>query len=182
MQKGTSYQSSNFNPKKIKKGTGSMRRKLKWKEKEYDEFSDSSKEESDYNTDYDDKEYRYILKSLTKCAKNYKTKDLTMTSDPGTRRERFGIWVSDLKNILSSHHRTDGIMDNYPAKIKEFDANIDRAIKALLFSITSGMAKRIVSNASSAQKALSDLKRNYGQTLQFDVHRERLKMMNMKQD
>jgi hypothetical protein len=51
-----------------------------------------------------------------------------------------------------------------------FENNIDRAVKALLFSITSGMAKRIVSNATSVHKALLDLKRNYGQTLQFDVH------------
>ncbi|MCP4746931.1 MAG: hypothetical protein GY874_12460, partial [Desulfobacteraceae bacterium] len=182
MQKETVYQSPNTNSKKIKKGTASKKRKLKRRDKEYDDLSESSREESDYDSDYDDREYRYILKALTKCAKNYKIKELTMTSDPVSRREKFGIWVSDLKNILSSHHRTDGIMDNYPAKIEKFEDNIDRAIKALLFSITSGMAKRIVSNASSSYKALSDLKRNYGQTSQFDVHRERLKMMNMKQD
>ena len=83
---------------------------------------------------------------------------------------------------MSCHHKTNGILDDYPAELEMFENNIDRAVKALLFSITSGMAKRIVSNASSAHKALSDLKRNYGQTSQFDVHRERLKMMNMKQE
>jgi hypothetical protein len=49
-------------------------------------------------------------------------------------------------------------LDDYLAELEKFENNIDRAVKALLFSITSGMAKRIVSNATSAHKALLDLK------------------------
>jgi hypothetical protein len=73
---------------------------------------------------------------------------------------------------LSCHHRTNGILEDYLAEFKMFENNIDRAVKALLFSITSGMAKIIVSNATSAYKALLDLKRIYGQISQFNILHE----------
>ena len=138
-------------------------------------------EEDDEDLSKLDKNYREILKELTKCAKNYKVKDLTMNPDANLRRERFNNWVIDVQNILSTHHRTAGLLDDYPASLSTFDNDVDRAIKAFLSSITSGMAKRIVGKASSAHIALLDLKRNYNQTSKFDIHREQTKMMNLKQ-
>ena len=60
--------------------------------------------------------------------------------------------------------------------------NAGRAIKAILSSITVGTAKQIVAHSDSAQSALVDLRHNYGQTTSFDAHRERKKMMLMKQN
>ena len=93
-----------------------------------------------------------------------------MASDPSIRREKFNNWVIDLRNILSTHALTLGVLDEYPASIPKITFNVDRAIKALLSSITSGMAKQIVCHASSAAKALQDLKCNYAQTSTFDIH------------
>jgi hypothetical protein len=90
MQKGTSF----INPKKIKKGTGALKRQNKRDNDFSDNSSCSSKE--DFENINEDKEYRVILKELTKCGKNYKIKELSMSADPVTRRERFGIWVSVL--------------------------------------------------------------------------------------
>ena len=104
-----------------------------------------------------------------------------MVSDPSQRQEKFNNWIIDLRNVLSTHSRTLGILDNYPSVVPTFPYNVDRAVKALLASITVGMAKQIVGNAHTASQALMDLKRNYGQTSSFDIHRERMKMMLMKQ-
>ena len=104
-----------------------------------------------------------------------------MVADPSQQREKFNNWIIDLRNILSTHSRTLGILDDYPAVIPALSYNVDRAVKALLASITVGMAKQIVGHANSAHNALIDLKRNYGQTSSFDIHCVRMKMM-MKQN
>ena len=152
-----------------------------------DGYPSSSDSESDNDSAFssdsvaNDNLYRKILRELMKSAKNYKIKELSMVSDPSQRREKFNNWIIDLRNVLSTHSRTLGTLDNYPSTVPAFTYNVDRAIKALLSSVTVGMAKQIVGNASTASQALSDLKRNYGQTSAFDIHRERLKMMMMKQ-
>ena len=147
--------------------------------------SSSSSEDEDINQADDstpnDGLYRRILKELMKASKNYKIKELSMASDPSIRRERFNNWIIDLRNILSTHSMTLGILDDYPAFVPAISYNVDRAVKALLASITVGMAKQIVGSANSASKALEDLKRNYGQTSSFDIHRERKKMMLIRQ-
>ena len=107
-----------------------------------------------------DLEYRKILRCLTKSAKDYQIKELSMNPNPVERRERFRMWVVDLKNILSTHSKTSGLLDDYPVHVNIFKDNVDKAVKALLSSVTTGMAKRIVSNANSAHNALLDLKRN----------------------
>ena len=142
--------------------------------------SDSSDSENDDGSDSDNL-YRKILRELMKSAKNYKIKELAMVSDPSQRREKFNNWIIDLRNVLSTHSKTLGILDDYPADVPHFSKIVDRAVKALLSSITTGMAKQLVGNADSAHQALLDLKRNYGQTSSFDIHRERLRMMMMKQ-
>ena len=164
---------SNSSKRKKKKGRKVNKKKSK-KKSSYSSDSDSD--------DNNDKEYRQLVKDLSKSAKNYKMKELSMHPDPVVRREKFGTWIIDLQNILSTHYKTSGLIDEYPANLRKFKPNIDRAIKTLLFSITNGMAKRIVSTAKSSHKALLDLRRNYGQTSQFDTHRERVKMMCMRQD
>ena len=125
-------------------------------------LSSATSQDLDSESDFDDHEYRNILKVLVKSAKDYKIQELTMNPDPIQRRERFGNWVIDLRNILSTHHQTSGLFDDYPAYLEEFEGHVDRAIKALLSSITKGMTKRIVDNEKTAFKALLYLKRNYG--------------------
>ena len=188
---------SSIPKKKLKKGTAGIKRRIKAKkngicidfhscncsdEESYDgSDSDSSMNSTTRKLKSDDKEYRTILKALTKSAKYYKMKDLSMNDDPILRREKFNIWVTDLRNILSTHHKTSGLLDKYPAHLSKFNDNVDRAIQTLLFSITTGMAKRIVSQTKSAFASLVDLRRNYGQTSKLDAHREKVKMMSMKQ-
>ena len=127
--------------------------------------------------------YRRLIKSLMKDCKNHKVKDFKMDNDPTRRRERFGMWVTDLQNVLTTHPATDGILDKYPSQLETFEnKDIDRAVKALLISITDGAAKSIVSNAKSGFDALMDLRRNCAQTSRFDKHREHKKMVNLRQD
>ena len=95
-----------------------------------------------------------------------------MASNPNERRERFKNWVIDLQNILDCHEHTSGLLNKYPFELEKFDNNVDKAVMGLLHCITTGMTKRIVSNATSAHEALLDLKRNYGQCSQEDTHRE----------
>ena len=157
--------------------TGSERRARKKKTKsKHSSDSESSSDEDD------DKTYRIVLKVLIRAAKSYKIKELGMSANPTERRSKFITWVLDVRNILSSHKKTSGILDQYPSEIQPFPEDIDRAVRALLFSVTTGMAKRLVSTAKTAYLGLLDLKRNYGQTSLFDVHRERKKMMNLSQD
>ena len=111
-----------------------------------------------------DNEYRDIVKALAKSAKNYKIKELNMHPNPVIRREKFSTWIIDLRNILSTHHKTAGILDSYPEDLEKFDPVIDRAMQTLLFSTTNGMTKRLISSANTAYKALFDLRRNFGQT------------------
>ena len=144
----------------------------------------TSKNDSDSSsTDEDDgdKLYRSIVNALSKTAKYYKIKELQMHSDPTVRREKFKNWVIDLKNILSTNKKTTGIIDDYPVSLVPFESDVDRAVKTLLSIITAGMAKRIVNNSTTAYQALIDLRRNCGQTSNLDIHRERLKMMLLKQ-
>ena len=145
-----------------------------------DDTTDDEAVELDDETP-NDRLYRQILKELMKASKNYKIKELSMASDPSIRREKFNNWVIDIRNILSTHSKTLGLLDEYPTTVPKISFNIDRAVKALLSSVTVGMAKQLVGNADSAMKALHDLKRNYSQTSSFDVHRERKKMMLMRQ-
>ena len=136
-----------------------------------------------YDEDDVDIGYRRLIKSLMKNCKNHKIKDFKMDNDPTRRRERFGMWVTDLQNVLTTHPATDAILDNYPSRLDPFEnKDIDRAIKALLISITDGVAKSIVSNAKSGYDALMDLRRNCAQTSRFDKHREHKKMVNLRQD
>ena len=149
------------------------------------ELSRLSARAMDYDSDSDDedKEYRKIIKSLGKSAKNYKMKELTMHPEPKIRRERFNTWITDLKNILSTNHKTRDVLKGYPAELNTIDnPNVDKSIKVFLASVTTGMAKKIVNKAPSAYQGLIDLRRNYGQTNSTDVHREKKAMMSMKQD
>ena len=161
----------------------SKKEKKRLKAKKKTEKSTSSSSSSSSDSEDEDKEYRSILNALAKSAKNYKIRELSMNPDPILRRERFNTWITDLKNVLSTHHKTSGLLDSYPSDLKEFgNDNIDRALKVFMSSITVGMAKRIVNNAKSAHQGLIDLRRNYGQTNKLDIHREKKAMMSMKQE
>ena len=179
----SSSSSDNSKKGKARKSSKKKRRKSRKKQKKKGYSSSSgSDSESDSDTSIaNDNLYRKILRDLTRTAKNYKIKELTMSTDPNLRRERFNTWVIDARNILSTNSKTMGLLDWYLAELPEFTYNVDRAIKALLSSITQGMAKQLVSNATSAHQALLDLRRNYAQTSRFDIHQERVKMMMMKQ-
>ena len=158
-----------LNPKKMKKSNAKKKFRIA--------FNDSSTDDSED----DDKEYRSIITTLNKNSKYYKIKELQMHSDPTTRREKFNTWVIDLKNILSTHKKTAKVLNGYPSHLQKIDSTVDRALKAILSSVTSGMAKKIVSRASSAFEALEDLRRNCAQASRLDLDRERLKMMLMRQ-
>ena len=158
--------------------SNSSRKSAKKKKKNKAKDSDSS---SSSDSEDDDKQYRQIVNNLSKTAKYYKLKELQMHSDPSMRREKFNSWVMDMKNILSTHKLTKDVLDGYPTSLTNMTPNIDRAMLTILASVTSGMAKKIVTRSNSAFTALIDLKRNCGQTSSLDMHRERLKMMLMKQ-
>lgn len=104
-----------------------------------------------------------------------------MHSEPAVRREKFNTWVINLKNILSTHKKTAKVLNGYPSQLQRMEPVIDQALKAILSSVTSGMAKKIVSRASSSFEALEDLRRNCAQTSRLDIDREKLKMMLMRQ-
>ena len=87
--------------------------------------------------------YRKILQQLMKSAKNHKIKELSMVSDPSQQHEKFNNRVIDLRNVLSTHSRTLDVLDHYSLNVPTFTYNVDQAIKALLASITVGMAKQI---------------------------------------
>ena len=140
-----------------------------------------SSSSSSSDSEEEDKEYRTIVNSLSKSAKYYKIKELQMHSDPSIRREKFNTWVFDLKNILSTNRKTANALQNYPSQLLPLQSTIDKALKTILSSVTTGMAKRIVSRSSSAYEALENLRRKCGQTSPLHLHRERLKMMLMRQ-
>ena len=175
------------NRKKQSSSRRSNKKKRSDKKKKNSSEDDSSSSDNESDSAFSDGEvandelYRKILRELMKTAKNYKIKELSMHPDPALRREKFNIWVIDLRNILSTHSQTLGLLDDFPAELPSLTYNVDRAIKALLSSVTVGMAKQLVANASSAFQALLDLRRNFGQTSSFDIHRESVKMMLMKQ-
>ena len=135
-----------------------------------DDEQDNPKKKS--KSQKEDATYRSIINCLSKNCKNFAIKNLSIHPDPIIRRERFRIWVTDVRNILSTHRKTSGILDNYPASVRSISKPaIDRAVKALLFAITVGQAKEIISSAPSAFDALVDLKRNItGETTKL-VHR-----------
>ena len=137
--------------------------------------------DSDSDSDDDDRKYRKLVKILYKSIKAYKPKELSMHSHPIIRKEKFSTWIIDLRNILSTHKRTSGLLDEYPLKLDKFDPNVDRIIKTILFSLTSGSTKRLISSIPTAHEALLDIKRNFGQTSTIDIHRERKNMMNLRQ-
>jgi hypothetical protein len=164
--------------KKRKAAERSLRRILNLSSSE-SEFDDESGDESSQDAD---SKYRNLIKDLTKSSKTIKVKELNYHDDPLIRRERFTTWTTDLINVLSTCSATSQILVRYPGVIPEItDPTIDRVLKTLLTSVTSGMAKRLVMNASTAVKALTALKRNYGQTTALDTHQQQVKMLNMKQ-
>jgi len=166
-----------------KKSTAKSGKKTK-KDKKKSRRSSSSSDDSDDSSYETEKLYRDILKTITKQAKYFKIKELHMLSDPSSRREKFQNWVLDLRNVLSCHYKTDGLLDSYPSQdlpMSFTSPEIDKAIKGLLSTITSGMAKRIVTDAKTAYDGLQDLKRNFGGSSTLDIHREKLKLMQIKQ-
>ena len=73
---------------------------------------------------------------------------------------------------MLSHPITEGLLDTYPTTLDPFSAShIDKAIQALLFSVTAGATKRIISNAKTAFESLIDLRRNCAQNSSADTHR-----------
>ena len=131
----------------------------------------------------EDASYRSIINCLSKNCKNFAIKSLSIHPDPTIRRERFRTWVTDVSNILSTHRRTTGVLDDYPANVKKITrVATDRAVKALLFAVTVGQAKEIVSSATSAYDALVDLKRNFAPSSITDKHIERQRMFNLRQN
>ena len=130
----------------------------------------------------EDERYRKLIQNLSKSLKNFRIKSLNINPDPQLRREKFRTWVTDLQNIFSTHRLTSGILSNYPAQVNKIkDRAVDKAIKTVLFSVTYGQAKELVSQAPSAFEALRDLKRHFAQTTVTDKHLERQKMFNMRQ-
>jgi hypothetical protein len=73
-------------------------------------------------------------------------------------------------------------LGTYPVTLEVFDNLTDRVIKTLLFTLTQGFAKQLVSSAPSAHQALVDLKRHCAQTLVIERHNERLKFLNSTQN
>jgi hypothetical protein len=61
-------------------------------------------------------------------------------------------------------------LGTYPATLEVFDNLTDRVIKTLLFTLTQGFAKQLVSSAPSAYQALVDLKRHCAQTSVIERH------------
>ena len=61
------------------------------------------------------------------------------------------------------------------------DESVDRAIKTLLFTITSGSTKKLVGAADTAFQALLDIRRHFGGISKADTQREKLTLMSMKQ-
>lgn len=99
---------------------------------------------------------------------NFRIKSLTIHPDPRTGREKFKNWVTDLQNVFYTHHLTSGIMDKYPAEVKKIkDMAVDKAIKTVLFAVTFGETKELISQAS--------------QTSVTDKHSEHQKLFKMKQ-
>jgi hypothetical protein len=129
----------------------------------------------------EDKKYREIVKNLMRTAKNFDVRSFSINPDPTIRQERFRTWVSDLNNILSTESKTSGLLNNYPAKLEKFDSLTDRVMKTVLFSLTQGYAKQIVSSQESAYDSLIDLKRHCAQTLISEKHSEQQKLMNSSQ-
>jgi hypothetical protein len=73
------------------------------------------------------------------------------------------------------------LLNNYPAKLDKFDSLTDIVMKMLLFSLTQGYAKQIVSSQESAYNSLIDLKRHCAQTSISEKHSEQQKLMNSSQ-
>ena len=130
----------------------------------------------------EDEQYRKIIQCLSKSLKNFGIKSLSIHSDINIRRERFKNWTTDVQNVLSTHRLTSGVLDGYPAKVPKFkNIAVDRAVKALLFSVTVGQAKELISNSTSSHHALLDLSRHFAQTSATQRHFERQKTFSLKQ-
>ena len=52
-------------------------------------------------------------------------KELQIYSEPTIRREKFNLWMFDLKNILSTNRKTAKILQNYPSQLAPMDPIID---------------------------------------------------------
>ena len=104
-----------------------------------------------------------------------------MNSNPIVKREKFSTWIIDLRNVLGTHHKTRDLHLNYPADIDNMEDNVDRAVKTLLFTITSGSTKKLVGAANSGHQALMDIRRHFGGVSKSDTQREKLNLMTMKQ-
>ena len=133
-------------------------------------------------SELEDERYRSLIQSLTKSLKNFRIKSLQINSDPQVRRDKFRTWVTDLQNIFSTHRLTSGLLNQYPASVKPIkDKAVDRAVKTVLFAVTYGEAKELISQAATAVDALIDLKRHFALTSVTDKHVERQRMFNMRQ-
>jgi hypothetical protein len=98
--------------------------------------------------DKDDKKYWTLVKTLMREAKSYDLKS--------SRREKFRIFIGDLSNIVSSNYKTTGLLGNYPVSIPIISKSyVDRSVKSLLLTLTSGQAKLIVSSSGTAVEALT---------------------------
>jgi hypothetical protein len=140
------------------------------------------KKNAKYLMKKEEKQYREIVRNLIRTAKNFDIRVFHINSNPSIRRERFRIWVNDLNNILSTESKTSGILSSYPADLPKFSSLVDKIMKTILFSLTQGYAKQIVSSANSAHQSLLDLKRHCAQTSVSEKHNERQKLMNITQN
>ena len=78
---------------------------------------------------------------------------MSTMSDLSQQHEKFNNRIIDLRNVLSTHLKTLGVLDQYPSLVPTLSYNVDRVIKALLTSITVGMAKQVVGNTSTFTEA-----------------------------
>ena len=104
-----------------------------------------------------------------------------MHSDPSTMRGKFNTWVIDLKNILSTNKKTTRVLNGYPSQLQRIDLAVDRSLKAILSSVISVMAKKVVIRSNLAFEALEDLRQNCAKTSRLDIYRECLNIILMRQ-
>ena len=98
------------------------------------------------------KKVSILFSKLCKAAGHHDLKTLKLDGNPIQRRRRVMCWIEIVKDVLRTHHRTAGVLVNYPQLPENLDSITNHALGSFLQAHVAQHAKDVLSSGIRSQR------------------------------